>query len=134
MTDFADLIDGVIERQTRSNLNHFLRRYEHIEFGRKRELDDNEITLVLTVIDRFLLDDSFADLGFTEFGDLTEKLSFIASMSDCEIGQRCDEVRRASFDAMASIKALEARLCRSVDQTQITRLARPERPRGANDC
>lgn len=38
MTDFAALIDRVIERQARGRLAEFVAGYEHVEFGRKRKL------------------------------------------------------------------------------------------------
>ena len=133
MTDFSDLIEGVLARQTRSNLVEFLGRYELIEFGRKRQLDTGEKTMILTAVDRFLLDDSFAKLGFTEFADLTGNLASVASMNDGQIGQRCDLIRRCSFDAMASLKAFEARLCRGLDQAQIRDDRRHQHRSFAND-
>lgn len=133
MSDFADLIDGVIARQTRSNLVGFLARYKHIEFGRERALDASEIAVILTVIDRFLLDDSFAALGFAEFKNLTGKLASIAGMNDGQIALRPSLVRNACFDAMTCIKALEARLSKDVDRQQIGQLRGPVRHVGAND-
>ena len=133
MTDFVDLIDGVLARQTRTNLVDFLGKYELVEFGRKRQLDTDEITMILTAVDHFLIDDSFAELGFTEFADLTWVLASVASMNDGQIGQRCDLIRRCSFDAMASLKAFEARLCRGVDQAQIRDNRRHQHTSFAND-
>lgn len=133
MTDLADLIDGVIERQTRANLVGFLADYELIEFGRKRKLDASETALILTAVNRFLIDDSFAELGFTEFADLTGNLASIASMHDGQVGQRCELIRRCCFDALASIKAFEARLSRKLDLSQVARLARPMTNPSANE-
>ena len=97
----------------------FLQGYRHVEFGRTRELDGSEIALVLTVIDRFLMDDSFADLGFAEFTDLAAKLASIAALSDSQIDKHGFLIRSASFDAMACLKALEARLSRRVHRRAI---------------
>ena len=133
MTDFADLIEGVLARQTRANLVDFLDKYELVEFGHKRQLDTGETTMILTALDRFLLDDSFAELGFTEFADLTGNLASVASMNDGQIGQRCDLIRRSSFDAMVSLKAFEARLCRGVDRAQIRDDRRHQHTSFAND-
>ena len=51
MTDFVDLIDSVIARQTRANLVSFLDKYELVEFGHKRQLDTGEKTIILTAVD-----------------------------------------------------------------------------------
>ncbi len=47
MTNFAALIDRAIARDTRTKLTAFLTIFEHVEFGRSRKLEPEEVALVL---------------------------------------------------------------------------------------
>lgn len=110
--DYAALIDRAITREMRSNLAAFLTRYEHVEFGRSRQLDVEEVALVLSAVDHFMLDDSFADLGMAEFRDLAHRLGRHAAQEDLFPAEEGVRIRNACFDALVCIKALEARLSR----------------------
>ncbi len=119
--DFAALIDGVIARQTRSNLAEFLERYEHVEFGRKRKPGPEERAMILTAVDSFLIDKSFASLGMTEFANLQERLAVHAGQEALFSTEEGFRIRNACFEAMVCIKALEARLAREADENSILR-------------
>ncbi len=133
MTNFAALIDRAIARDTRTKLTAFLTIFEHLEFGRSRRLEPEEVALVLSAVDRFLVNDSFASLEVPELDRLSRRLASIAAQEDLASSDDETRVRNACFDALACIKALEAALSRRLHQRAImsSRLAAPRQP--AND-
>lgn len=77
--------------------------------------------MVLTAVDNFLIDDSFAALGMAEFRNLEERLATHAVQEDIFFTEEGFRIRNACFDAMVCIKALEGRLAREVDASAILR-------------
>jgi hypothetical protein len=116
MTDFAALIEHAIERDLRSRFITFLASYEHVEFGRARELTLGEAALVLACTDRFLLHTNVLNLGVAEIASLRARLQSIAERPQIPT---TTAIANTCFDALACIAALEARLCRLVDRVEI---------------
>jgi hypothetical protein len=131
--DFGALIDKRISRDTRSSLARFLTHYEHLEFGRVRNLDQEEIALVLSAMDQFLLSHGLTGLGLPELEALTKRLGDCAAQQNPACDGDMVYLQNTCFDALACIKVLEARLSRASDREEIIR-ARPEvLPKAAND-
>jgi hypothetical protein len=118
MTDFAALIERAIERDLRSRFITFLASYEHVEFGRARELTLGEAALVLACTDRFLLDTNVLDLGVAGIVDLRARLHSIAQRPGTPAAAGT-ALANTCFDALACITALEARLCRLLDRVEV---------------
>jgi hypothetical protein len=134
MPDFAALIDGAITGAMRRRLASFLATdFQHVEFGRARKLDAEEVVLVLSAVDHFLLNDSLTGLCAPDLDKLVERLAAIAAQEDALADENGKSIRNACFDALACIRALEAALSRRAHEAAImsTRLAVPCRP--AND-
>lgn len=106
--DFKALIESAIEAEVRSRLCTFLLEYQTVEFGRPRHLTLEEQTLVINCIDLFLMRTSWTNLGVVQIQSLTNRLSHLASTAQVPTLPR--QIRNACFDAIACIKALEARL------------------------
>ena len=123
--DFANLIDKVIAREMRTNLSTFLQRYRVVEYGFSRVLNLEEIALILRVIDDFMLDDRALNVGFTEFDALHQRLALHANGGEGASAEEETAMRNACFDALACIKALEARLGAALSRIQIPRGAAP---------
>lgn len=123
MTDFAALIEQAVERDLRSRFVTFLTEYEHVESGRARQLTLDEAALVLACTDRFSLDANVLDLGVAEIASLRARLQSIAQ---CPAAlPAASAIANTCFDALACIAALEARLCRILDRTEIRLSRRP---------
>lgn len=133
MTDFAAMIDRVIERQTRGRLARFVASYEHVEFGRKRKLDAEEIALVLVIIDTFLCNDSVTTPAGSELNALCQRLGMHAAQEDVFPCPEGVGIRNACFDALNCVRTLEARVAGLVDQHAARRVRRWSRPVPAND-
>ena len=131
MTDCAALIERAIERDLRSRFIPFLTSYQHMEFGRARTLTLDESALVLSCTDQFLLDANVLDLGVAEIANLRVRLQSIAQRpttlpADTTVANTC-------FDALSCISALEARLCRMLDQVEVRRRSPSRAQLAAND-
>lgn len=131
MADFAALIEAAIEHDLRDSLISFLSTYQHMEFGRYRSLTLEEAALVIACTDRFLLTHNLLTLGAAEIPNLRKRL---ASIADCPTDASSEVVANVSFDALACITALEARLCRAIDRTDLMLMRRQEATKlAAND-
>ena len=125
MTDFAVLIEKAIERDLRGRFLAFLGAHHHIEFGRARTLTPDEQAIALACFDGFLIEASFLDLGVAEIRDLRSRLRRLTrenleTVAGTTIANTC-------FDALACIAALEARLCRCLDRSEVRRRQWPSR-------
>jgi hypothetical protein len=73
---------------------------------------------VLSCLDAFLLDHNILDLGVIEIRGLRDRLGHLAQFPPT--GPLCSSaVGNTCFDALACITALEARLCRALDRTEV---------------
>jgi hypothetical protein len=133
MTDFAALLDRVIAREIRGHLTQFLTSYEHVEFGRARPLDVLEIALVLTALDSFLMEDSLTSLEVPDIRRLHLRLRQIAGHEGTFGADEACRARNACFDALACLKALEARLSSQLHKAAILRRTCRSPPAAAND-
>jgi hypothetical protein len=134
MPDFAALIDGAITSAIRRKLASFLAtNFQHVEFGRARRLDAEEVMLVLSAVDHFLVNDSLTRLRAPDLDKLVERLAAIAAQEDALADENGTSIRNACFDALACIRALEAALSCRVHRAVVTspRLVGPCAP--AND-
>ncbi len=111
--DFAVLIERAIERELRGDFVSFLGTYSHVEFGRARPLTLDETSLVLTCVDKFLLNHCFFDLGVAEIRGLRDRLDQL-TQSPPPVSMCSTVVANTCFDALACIAALESRLSLSV--------------------
>ena len=130
--DFARIIDTAIARHTRTRLAEFLSRFQYVDFGRTRGLTALEVGLVLACVDQFLLSDSITELGRTEFRQLRARLNKIAQHEAPIPNEMITLIRNSCFDALACIRALEARLCRTLDRAEVRRVG-SERHCATND-
>lgn len=121
VTDFAAMMDRVVARKTREHLATFLASYAHIEFGEPRSLIPEEIALVLTAFDIFLLEDSLASLFVPELDELCGRLSKHAGQEALFPTVEGCRMRNACFDALACLKTLEARVSNLLDQHAVRR-------------
>ena len=133
MTDFAAIVANAIVRDTREKLVCFLDRFNHVEFGRTRLLTTDEKALVLRCVDRFVVEQSFTDLGVTEFHNLRRDLARFAEKETGFTDSGVVKVRNTCFDALACITALEARLARALDRAEVRLQAQPVPLSVAND-
>jgi len=119
--DFDAIIEGAIDRKIRENLTLFLWSYDLDEDGEYRRLLPDEVRLIRSAVDAFLADNSFANLGVVEFRDLGRRLAAFAANDRDFIGEDATRMRNTCFDAMACIKALEARLAKEVYANEVLR-------------
>lgn len=111
------VIDRAIRGDTLRNLAIFLLDYEHLEGGDRRRLCASEAALIQSVVEDFLTDDSSADVGVADISGLCDRLATYAAQE--EMLPRIDEMRNDCFNALACIKALEARLARQLEAKSI---------------
>ena len=115
--NYGAVIDRAIRQDTLRNLAIFLIDYEHVEGGDRRKLCASETALIQSVVEDFLTDDSSAEVGVVEVRGLCERLASYAAQE--EMLPRLEEMRNDCFNALACVKALEARLARQRDANSI---------------
>ena len=120
LVDFEDLIKKAIERDVRERFLYFLANHQLLEFGRTRAMTLDEKAMVLSCFDKFAAEAHFLDLGVARIEDLRTRLASLAQAK--HKGRDRESVANACFDALACIAALEARLSRSIDRSEVPRL------------
>jgi hypothetical protein len=114
--NFSDLIDRALVGNDLLNFRTFLLQYERSEVAGSRPLSPLEKELVTDAFESFLITPGAMKLGVTEFQGLLERLTAYAAQE--EMFSRIDEMRNDCFNALACIKALEARLVRQIAATE----------------
>lgn len=117
MPDFVAIIERGIASRRQSHFRHFLMDYERQEGGATRPLKEDEIALIKDVVESFIVADQGPALGVAEIDRLCDHLAAYAAQEEMFLNDR--KIRRDCFDAVACIKALEARLALQEERNRI---------------